>query len=356
MKNILCEKNNLKYTGRFTWVDDVIYLGYSGSSVEFITDSSTIVIEVVTDKVLREEIFYGRVAVYIDSNENPICDKMLSSHSMVFEIAIGNDNSKAEHTVRIEKLSEAAFGLVGLRSIDVEEDSIVKATEYRERKIEFIGDSITCGYGVETSKETDIFSTNTENAEKAYAIKTARALDADYSLVSWSGIGIISDWVPETVNEPLEDILMPELYFYRDLNLSKSLDINWEKNDFSIFTPDLIVVNIGTNDDSYVRTIPSRQQAYGDGYQKFIQKVHENNPDSAILCILGTMGQNLCEEVEKQVEIFREKNKEVVIDYLKMPEQDRECDGIAADFHPSEKTQVKASQFLISKISEIMNW
>ena len=49
-------------------------------------------------------------------------------------------------------------------------------------KIEVIGDSITCGYGVDDEDENHQFTTATEDVTKAYAYKTAKALDAEYSI------------------------------------------------------------------------------------------------------------------------------------------------------------------------------
>ena len=61
-------------------------------------------------------------------------------------------------------------------------------------KIEFIGDSITAGYGVDDEVKEHGFSTATEDVTKTYAYKTAAALQADYSIVAYSGHGIISGY------------------------------------------------------------------------------------------------------------------------------------------------------------------
>ncbi|MFC6652659.1 GDSL-type esterase/lipase family protein [Paenibacillus rhizoplanae] len=64
-------------------------------------------------------------------------------------------------------------------------------------------------------------------------------------------------------------------------------EIAW---DFSRFTPELIVINLGTNDDSYTKDDPAKQADYAENYVAFLQKVRRNNPDSTILCTLGIMG------------------------------------------------------------------
>lgn len=354
MKSIMKDHQAYKTLGRITWVEDTLYLGYSGSLIEFETDSSKVLIDVITDKELQDETLLARFAVYVNDGEEPAIDVMLDKYENSYMLNLDKPSK-----VRIEKLSEAAFGLVGVKDIRIDDNANASKTAAGTHKIEFIGDSITCGYGVEADNELVTFKTSEENAEKAYAIKTARALGADFNLVSWSGIGIITNWVPEDVNEPLEEILMPHLYKYQDLRLSERLGIEaklWDAKEKD-YIPELIVINIGTNDDSYVRCIADRQEVFGAKYELFIEQVHEANPTSAILCMLGTMGRNLCEEEAARVENFKKKHPDVAITYLAMPEQDKENDGMGADYHPCAISQQKASDILVSKIREFMkNW
>ena len=101
-----------------------------------------------------------------------------------------------------------------LRAPEVEDGAGLRPLPEKSRKIEFIGDSITCGYGIEGVCNVDVFNTPQENPFKNYALRTAKALDADYQLVSWSGIGLISDWIPPERDTPDETVLMPQLYPY----------------------------------------------------------------------------------------------------------------------------------------------
>ena len=83
---------------------------------------------------------------------------------------------------------------VAFFSNSVNENGIVTPGKEREFKIEFVGDSITCGYGVDDPVKEHHFKTSTEDATKTYAFKTAQALNADWSFVSVSGWGIISGY------------------------------------------------------------------------------------------------------------------------------------------------------------------
>ena len=98
--------------------------------------------------------------------------------------------------VKVIHLSEANNGAVGVSAIKVNSDvkAPVNPTPESDLRIEFIGDSITCGYGVEGKTAYEGFKTTTENFMKSYAYLTAQKLGAEYSAVCYSGHGIISGY------------------------------------------------------------------------------------------------------------------------------------------------------------------
>ncbi len=61
--------------------------------------------------------------------------------------------------------------------------------EPRQRRLLFIGDSITAGYGVLCNDSVGPFSPETESAFHAYAAVAARALEADAHVIAYSGKG-----------------------------------------------------------------------------------------------------------------------------------------------------------------------
>ena len=128
--------------------------------------------------------------------------------------------------------------------------------------IEFVGDSITCGYGVDDENYEHHFSTKTEDVTKAYAYKAAEALNADYSMVAISGYGIISGYTEG--DEPIPEQTIPQYYdtlgfSYGGFGASKPQDIKW---DFTKRQPDIIVINLGTNDSSYIKGYDDRHDYF----------------------------------------------------------------------------------------------
>ncbi len=255
--------------------------------------------------------------------------------------------------VRLVKFSEAAFAKVGIKSIEVEGNSEpIRPTQAKMRKIEVIGDSITCGYGNEGIWNVDDFTTMLENPWLGYAVQVAEALEAEVQLVSWSGIGVYSSWT-ET-DEPSRELLMPELYHYTDLGLFEVVGEK-ERWSFDNFEPDAIIINLGTNDASYTKGIKERIDQFGRAYYDFIKEVRQYNPNAMILCVLGVMGQDLYPEVSKQVKRIREEEQDKKVVSLCLDVQ-QESDGIGSDYHPSLNTHKKMAGVISKKLQELMKW
>lgn len=342
------EKADVRLLGRTVFGGGARILGYSLSGVEFDFCGTSLSAELATEWVKDEpwkEVFKPFVAVLADGE-------------LISRFSVGEGTGRYEifscekprsAVIRILKLSENSFSRVMLKGFYT--DGRIKATAPKsERKIEFVGDSITCGFGIEAYSASEGFSTATENPLINYASLTARAFDAEYNLVSWTAIGVYSNSVKdESVTEPDNGWTMPVIYDYADKAADGLAGIDPPRKwDFSSFVPDLIVVNIGTNDKDFTRGIPERTAAFESTYRDFISHIRELNPDSYILCVLGVMGQELCPQVENAVRSLNDGR----ISALRFPVQD-EADGIGAEWHPSAKTHRKMSDILIAEIKRL---
>lgn len=350
-------EENVKITGRTLFVDNVRYLGYSGSSISFTFVGKWAKAVIWSDTTDWVDELKGQIAVYINEEELPTKRICLNKEEGEYLLYQGEEVKQV--TVTIMKYSEAAFGKCGIRSIETDSLKLCPPPAAKERKIEIIGDSITCGYGVEAENELVPFHTATENPTKSYSLLTAKALNADANLVSWSGNGIISGFVEETATEPLEKWLMPEVYQYTDLSCSDKLfgddESKWERWDFHRFVPDLILINLGTNDCSWCKDIQERKNQYRDRYVTFLEYVRSQNPRAKIICMLGTMDQRVIKELEEAVSIYMNKQKDNAVYFLPLPAQKPE-DGYGADWHPCPLTHRITADLVVSKAKEIMNW
>ena len=354
MKTI--EKENLIWYGRYLDHNGIRYFDYSASGFCFVMKGKRAETVILSDPDSWGEANKGVLGIFVTEGsdtgiaaipEEPTARITLSkreNHIVLFDSPV-----EKTVTVRVMKFSEAAFGYAGLKSLELEGDLLSSpespATE-SQLKLEFIGDSITCGYGIEGVWEKDTFTTQQERPDKAYAFLTAKALGAQVQLCSWSGIGLISNYVdPETIMLPDTHWLMQANWPYTDKSLSLRLGIEPEVWDGAGYEPDIVVIHLGTNDISWVRGMEERRLEYTAQLRQLIEAVHRRSPRAKICCCLGIMGEQLNASVEEAVNLFKKDFPNVAAKAVLFTQQLEE-DGIAADWHPSAVTHKKAAELL----------
>lgn len=351
-KSFLPTEEYVRTIGRTMSAKDSLWLVHSGTGCEFTLTGTRVTIKLKPDSSFMTRSNQARVAIYV--NGERVVDDMLDK--MEKEYTVFESETAQECTVRVVKLSEAAYSTFGIASIDVTCIGNIRPTENSDKLIEFIGDSITCGYGVDDLDSSHHFSTTTEDATKTYAYKTAEKLGTDYSLVSLSGYGIISGYSGDGSKQPEQ--IIPKFYdkmgnsggTYQGSFVAQETE--W---DFAKRQPDVIVINLGTNDNSYVKNDSAKKDEFITAYADFIKQVREKNPDAAIFCTLGMMGAELYPSIEAAVKNYTAETNDTNVYTMKFDTQSM-SDGIAADWHPSEKTHEKAAEKLSAKIKEVMGW
>ena len=344
---------NVKRIGRTLYQEDILWLALSGSGIEFLYEGRYLAVRLQGDDHTSAAADLARIAVYIDNAR--VLDEMISEPSPCHVLIDAETCQK--HTVRVLKLSEAPMSIVGICELITDDGASVHPAPAKAHRIEFIGDSITCGYGVDDEDLTHTFSTATEDVTKAYAYLTAEALDADYSMVCYSGYGIYSGYVDESIDTRNETELVPPYYdligFSRGTCGGRAITMTqW---DFGSYRPELIVLNLGTNDNSYCRGIADREAVFLSRYMEFLKTIRENNPDSRILCVYGLMNNGLTASIEKAIEDYRRMSGDERISFLPLPTQ-TDDDGYVVDYHPRAATHRKASGIVTDRIRSLMQW
>jgi len=321
---------NVKYNGRFYVKDEVTWLAFSGSAIEFYLTgkSAEVILAGESNAIYFAEDQRARYAIYIDNNK--ILDTTMGELEKTVKL-FENEEEK-EVKVRIILLSEASHGGIGVKNINVNtcsnSERVIRPSEYKKLRIEYLGDSITCAYGVECKSPSEPFQTTTENFELSYAFLSAKELDADYSGVCYSGIGVGGG-----------QNAMPQQYTKVSYN---------EEWDFTKFPNDVVVINLGTNDGGY--QAESKHDEYIQEYTKFLGLIREKNPNAYIICTLGMMGgEGLYPLIEKSITLFGD---EKVFSFF-LPNQDPE-DGIGSQYHPNWVTHAKDAKIVAQKIREIL--
>ncbi len=352
---MIISNDQLKWYGRCLDSDGVRFFNWTCSGFEFAFTGTKATATIISDASSWGKDNFGWLSVFTapldqDYPDEPSLRIELASDS---NTCVLFENTKPETVkIRVMKTSEDAFGMAGLKCLEVEGKKKKLPVQKKDLKIEYIGDSITCGYGIDGVWEKDVFRTEIERADKGYAFLTAKKLNAEYHMISWSGIGLTSAYVDPAVDLPDSEWTMARTWPYTDKSACKRLKKDPEAWDSSKYVPDLVVINLGTNDQSYTRGKETRIRSFINVYRILLEEVHRRTPGARIMCCLGVMGQDLCPAVEAAVEKFRAEFPAADVKTLRFPVQD-EKDGIAADWHPSAETHRKMAEQLSDAIK---NW
>lgn len=348
MKAIPLDKTNVKLLGRALVRDDILRLTLSGTGCEFTFTGCKLALTVGVDNDCFNDgrrCNMPRIAILCDGRI--IVKKLIEQRSERFDIV--SSETPVTKTIRIVKLSECAFSHAEVSPAETDDGAVIAPTAEKPLKIEFIGDSITCGYGVDDSNLQSEFSCEAENAMKSYAYIAADLLGADYSLFSYSGYGIISGYSGDGVRNTRE--LLPPYYescgfSYSSVNGTKLQDIPW---DFSAFVPDIIVLNLGTNDNSFCAFHNESYREFEDSYLAFLKVVRRCNPNAHIICSLGIMLTEPLPYIENAVKRLGDSNVSV----FRYTMQNGLL-GFGSNWHPSEDTQHRAGEELAEYIKSIL--
>lgn len=302
-----------------------------------VTDATRVLLKLRADDTVlnpEKEPLLPRFEIRLDGRK--ILDARMTVKDAAITVFEGNEKRDAE--IRLIKLNEGN-SLFALREILT--DGKIEPLPDRPLKMEFIGDSITCGYGVEGKSELETFTTATENAAKGYAFLTAEALDADAVLTCFSGHGIVSGYTGDPAVRNGADLVPPyyEKEGRNEFRLPTGKYAQETERDFSRFQPDYIVLNLGTNDLSWCGTDEARGKQYAELYARFLKTVRRDNPRARILCTLGVMGTGLNPMMQRAAEAYCKETGDKEVRVLLLEEQDAARDGYGSDFHPNEITQ-----------------
>ncbi len=181
-----------------------------------------------------------------------------------------------DHCIDLVHLTETWIGVATLNSFRVEGE-VLPATAFPQRKLLFIGDSVTCGEAVrrkpECSKDESWW-----DAYNSYGALTARALDAQFQLVCHGGRGLVRDWQgkKDVQNAPeFFPLVIPD-----ERNASYQL---------ANYVPDGILVSLGTNDfNRALGAFPERGEFVAK-YATFVRQLTQAFPAARIWLTEGAI-------------------------------------------------------------------
>lgn len=217
------------------------------------------------------------------------------------------------------------------------------------RRIEFYGNSITCGYGILDSVATNGFSVKTEDEGLTFAALAADSLGAERRVVCWSGKGVLKNYGSDTLTPTL-----PKLH--RQILPSDAKNL-W---DVARWVPHVVVVDLGTNDFSGIAPDSAR---FHRAYLGFLDSLHAHYPDARIVLVDGPMlsdgypaGMNALTRVRRHLDnlVAAATAKGMSASHLELtPQGDL---GFGADYHPNRAQARLNGQELTAHIRRITGW
>lgn len=335
----------IRYQGRISLSnpsEPILVGSASYIEVNFKGDSCTALL-----KNMNTPDMYGFISVEIDGKYQGRVK--IAADSMV-AYSFTPEKDKEIHNLKIFKATEAQNGNIAFGGIKAE--GIEKLPPLPERKIEFIGNSITCGMGV--GWEEIPCNTNhwydQHNAYYSYATISAKELNAQFMLSSYSGIGIYRSW-------NLPKPIMPEVY--EDLMFGTGENTPW---DFSRFTPELVSICLGTNDFSDGDGINERQPfdsaRYVNNYIGFLEAIYSHYPETQA-CLLtspmvdgekASLFEGCLTAVKKHFDEAAPEKKTIAL-YFFNGLTPHGCDN-----HPDKADQQEMAKRLTPFYKEVMGW
>ncbi len=336
-KFISASHESFRYVGRFDFSNpQEVRYDWSGVYIQFSFRGTECAVKM-------SDTGHNYYNVFVDDQPSKTID-VKSDTTIVIASNIGTNI----HKIRIFKRTEGNQGTGAFKGILISENGeMLEWKDVPTRKIEFIGNSITCGYGTEGLSKSERFKPSTENNYLSYAPIMSRAFKADYHIVAHSGMGVVRNY---GYKEKVSPNAMPDRF--NRVYDEKELPV-WN---FSQWKPDVVVINLGTNDFS-TKPFPDKA-VFKAGYEKLINEVRKQYGEVPVFCIVGPMTDEPCYSyVKEMVEDFRSVNQRKNVyfvgipPYLMNPEKD-----LGSDTHPNYSGQRKMAAHVLPVISSILEW
>lgn len=258
--------------------------------------------------------------------------------------------SKGTHTLRLVKRTEGDMGMAFFSGLYIgKKDSLLMPAPLSERRILFLGNSITCGYGTEGKDRKERFKPETENCEKSYATILARAFDAQYQLTAHSGLGMVRNYGDKDSLSVNLKPMPPRLHYLFDSD-STELVVTAD------YIPDAVIINLGTNDFS-TRPHPDERSFIRAG-ENLIAKIKTHYPKAKIFCISGPLtNEPSFTYTKKIVESMRAQLNTSDVVFIGIPGNLlNEDTDLGSDSHPSYQGQIKMARIILPVMSTVLGW
>ena len=317
--------SNIKVLGeRYLPSANTLYADWTASGLEFsanITEASNITF---TAKSTAPVYFKA----YVDGALWKNGDSDYYTVNGAGKIVLKNITA-GKHTVRLVKATGYLLGQAEISEVEV--CGTISATADNELYIEFLGDSISCGWGVVGANDGAYTS---QDGTLAYPYLVAQNLGADYSILGLSGRGVVY-----------------------------GTDYNFDKN-YLHASParattaygfarqaDIVVINLGTND----RGNHADTAEFEAGYLRLLENVFaKNGSDCIVYCLWGAMNDTYNTQIQSAIATYKASHADAKIYTLALT-QSTVASGAPSWGHPSISDHAGYTTVLTNELKNVIS-
>ncbi|HQY62716.1 MAG: hypothetical protein IPQ09_07445 [Myxococcales bacterium] len=364
-------------TGQFAWSGSEITARFKGSGLA-VTLELLPPPDAEYDPAKDDRVFTS----WVDGKASLVASKAGKNR---YQLASGLDPN-AVHEVVLHREFEAAGGLSVFHGFEPAPGGELLPPRVRTRRIEIIGDSISCGYGVLGADGACPFTYGTQRHSLSYGALAARTLDADLTSVCVSGKGLTRNENGDDGGQPTRDPAyppgtianaIPQLYGRLDAtnpaNPTYSAvyvahpDVPGIPDPGGIFVaprpdtaPQVVVVNLGTNDFNF----DVADDVFVASGIDLLKRVRSIYPEAHLFFALSPM---LSDSLGADIRTRAAAALRTIVDsavkrgdkrayYMQFIEQRQARDGLGCSGHPSPRTHELAASQLVQAIQSKLCW
>ncbi len=266
------------------------------------------------------------------------------------EVTLASALPAGEHSVDVVHRTETWVGVVTVVGFRLPEGGqLLAPNPWPQRRLLFLGDSVTCGEGVERSPGHRQGLASDWNPYLSYGMRLARTFDAQGHLVCYGGRGLTRDW------QGKRDVLNAPQFF--DLAVPDELGAPaW---DHSLYVPDVIVVSLGTNDFNLaIGEFPEREE-WVTTYVRFVRAIRSRYPEAHIFLTEGAIVNDSSPPGRAQKSVLRSYLAEIAA-RLADPRvhvfESRHYPGDETDAHPAAAQHAAMARDVEPIIRAAVSW
>ena len=233
------------------------------------------------------------------------------------------------HEVQVVKKTDPDTGMESFLGIELSRGEELLPVTRPKRQILFLGDSITVGMGAGANGETDFL--------RSYAWLLAQHFKAEPRLVALSGVGLFEGWRSTLFNVEWQQVAA-------QASEANAAALSWQ--------PDLIVVNLSTNDKS--KEVAGADVA--NSMKELLVDVRQRCPEAVIFVMVPWSYGCYRKSCGRASASWPPREMPASTSSTRTPAPGCRKSGMRDNTHPNTKGHQHAANTLIPAIESTMEW